>query len=132
MQRYEKSSVHDGVCVARFVIVTPDVDGESRLSLFYRDMSEKCENWFDEKCVAESIEIYESSDDPRKKWRWTPSVFCINFSFSDKDNKRTCTADISLSDNKGTSKLQRIYVWDTVLDRLCKKRVKKLSIVNKD
>ena len=132
MQRYQKLCVHDGVCVAKFIFVMPDMEAESRMAEFYREVYAKCEGWFDEKLVASAIDDYESSEDPRKKWRWTPHVFCINCSFSDKDNKRICSMNISLSDNKENSELQRIHVWNRCLDRICKMNVKKLSIANID
>ncbi|MBQ3099694.1 MAG: hypothetical protein IJC50_01765 [Clostridia bacterium] len=132
MERYEKSYEHDGVCVAKIILVTPHFDTESRMSVFYRSLAEKSKAWFEEKRIPAAIEKYESSDDERKKWRWTPTVFCINCKNFDKDNQRSFVLDISLSDSDGSLKEQRIHRWDLVRDRICKMNVKKLSIANID
>jgi len=132
MERFEKAFEYDRVCVAKIILNMPKFDGEERIGAFYRSLTEKTGLWFEEKCLPSAIEKYQSSDDERKKWRWTPTVFCINCKFSDKDNQRSVILDITLSDAQGCFKQQRIHRWDLRRDRICKMNVKNPSNANID
>lgn len=131
MKKYEKTALHDGVCVAKMILIMPDAD-ETRMGVFYRSLADESTKWFEEKLIPEAVGKYESSDDERKKWRWRPDVFCINCRCTDKDNIRTCFLDITLSDANGISKCRRVHKWDIKRDRICKRNVKKQSIANND
>lgn len=132
MKKYQRSVEHDGVCVAKMNLIMPDFGDDSRMGRFYLTLTEECMKWFEEKCIPSAIEKYENSDDDRKRWRWTPTVFCINCVIADKDNQRRCILDVSLTDGSSSLKTQRTQSWDTIHDRLCKMNVKKLSIANSD
>ncbi len=125
MPKTEKEIIHDGVCVARMTLSLPELQ-KSEMEEFYREIGQKCTEWFESRVAGAAIEEYEGSDDERKRWRWRPTVFRINSSVSANDNlneKMTLTLDVTLSrQGRIIRRIKRTHVWNTRLFRLVKTR----------
>ena len=107
----------DGVRVA-LLEITPARTGNGQIDGFCAELAEILAGRFEESFVPYAVRAYETSDDPRKRWRYAPLTVRAVFAAADRGKGRTAVRMTLTASGETPKKTVRTRLWDVRTGRM--------------